>query len=112
MTAPFLDLTSIVRAAAQKAGCSEVGALDKSLAEAAKHGESPIESLCEGDLVEDEDVFFLELATALSMEYQPETAMDLREPLHSMFPAKLALQYRVLPHVVTDDVVTLETSIN
>ncbi len=107
MTAPFLDLTSIVRAAAQKAGCSEVGALDKSLAEAAKHGESPIESLCEGDLVEDEDVFFLELATALSMEYQPETAMDLREPLHSMFPAKLALQYRVLPHVVTDDVVTL-----
>ncbi len=107
MNSPLLDLTSIVRTAAQKAGCSEVSALDKSLEDAAQHGDSPIESLCEGELVEDEDVFFLELATALSMDFHPETAMDLREPLHDVFPAKLALRYRVLPHEVAENQVTL-----
>ena len=109
MSAPLLDLTSIVRTAAQKAGCADVGVVDKSLAEAAQLGDSPIEALCEGELVEDEDAFFQEMATALSMNFQPETAMDLREPLHDVFPAKLALQYRVLPHEVAENRVTLMT---
>ena len=70
---------------------------------------SPLEALCEAEVVEDEEGFFQALANALSMKFLPETAMDLREPLHTVFPAKLALQHRVLPHEVTDDHVILMT---
>ena len=106
---PTLDLSSIVRSAALKAGCPDEASLGDRVAEACRRGDSPIEALCEKGLVDDEDRFFQELAGALSMPFVTETGIDLSEPLHGKFPAKLALQYRVLPHRLEEDRVELMT---
>ncbi|MGY8687276.1 MAG: ATPase, T2SS/T4P/T4SS family, partial [Verrucomicrobiales bacterium] len=104
-----VELNSIVRAAAFKAGCSDSSGLDAQIAEACARGDSPIEAICEGGFVEDEESFFQALAESLAMSYEPESAMDLREPLHGKFPAKLALQHRILPHRLSEDRVELMT---
>ncbi len=104
-----LDLNSIVSAAARRAGCAYEAGLEERLSEASRRGESPIESLCEEEWLADEEGFFQALASALSMEFAAETAIDLGEPLHSKFPAKLALQHRVVPHRIEEDRVKLMT---
>ena len=94
-----LDLTSIIRHAAQRAGCADEGAVNGILEEARSLAASPITALCDSGLIdEDEDAFFSAIAEALSMPYVSESAMNLSEPLHGKFPAKLALQHRVLLH--------------
>ncbi len=102
-------MSSIVRRAALKAGCSDEVSLGDRVTEACRRGDSAIEALCENGLVEDEDRFFQELARALSMPFAMETGLDLSEPLHGKFPAKLALRYRVLPHRLEDGRVELMT---
>ena len=98
-----------MRAAALQAGCADSSALEAAISDADSAGTSLIETLCEGELVGDEDQFFHKLADALSMEFQPDTALDLTEPLHEVFPAKLALQHRVLPHRIEEHRVALMT---
>ena len=109
MTASPVELGSIVRTAALKAGCSNQTGLDAEVTDACRRGDSPIEAVCEGGYFEDEDCFFQELAHSLAMNFEPESAMDLGEPLHGKFPAKLALLHRVLPHRLSEDRVELMT---
>ncbi len=101
----------MVRMAALKAGCEDETNLTERVTAACQQGESPIEAVCEAELLVDdqEETFFASIAEALAMPFEPETAIDLGEPLHGKFPAKLALQYRVLPHEVSDDYVVLMT---
>lgn len=102
-------MTSIICAAAQKAGCDDEAGLEARVNEASQRGESAIEMVCKDELVQDEERFFQELANALSMDFEAETALDLREPLHGIFPARLALQHRVVPHCLEEDRVALMT---
>jgi general secretion pathway protein E/type IV pilus assembly protein PilB len=104
-----MALQTVLREAAHHAGCEDRDALDRALSEATKDGISPIERLLEEELFSDEESFFEALAKGLSMPFQAESEIDLSEPLHNRFPAKLALQYRVMPTHLNGKTIALLT---
>ncbi len=104
-----MALQTVLREAAHHAGCVDHDALNSALSESCVDGISPIERLLEEELISDEELFFQALAKGLSMPYQAESEIDLSEPLHSRFPAKLALQYRVMPASLNGKSVELMT---
>ena len=105
----FMELETLLREAADHAGCHDSQAISGILQEACDLGSSPIELFFENEIVADEDVFFQHLARSLAMDFRSEPEHDLSDLLRVKFPAKLALQHRVLPSRIDDEGVQLMT---
>ncbi|MEM7385780.1 MAG: GspE/PulE family protein [Verrucomicrobiota bacterium] len=103
-----MELIEILVGAALDSGCSDPEACRTLLDSGTPGGDSLIERLLDAGWV-DEGVFFANLASRLSIPFQETTELDLSEPLHQRFPAKLALRHRILPSRLTSDGVTLMT---
>lgn len=91
-----MSLVPLVTKIALDSGCTDRHRCEELLTEAASRRASLVEALIESDLVE-ESVFAEHLARATGLEFQPESELDLSQPLHSRFPAKLALRHQLLP---------------
>lgn len=78
------------------------------LESASRVGASLIETLMDSDKVQ-ESVFMKGLADRLGMEYLKETEIESERSIHDIFPAKLALRYRVLPGRLHGNELTLMT---
>ncbi len=91
-----MSLISLLTRVAADAGCSDLHRCEEVLREAGARRDSLVDALLDADIVE-ESRFARELAGATGLEYLPESELDLTIPLHSRFPAKLALRHRLLP---------------
>ncbi len=91
-----MSLVPLVTKIAIESGCRDRQRCEQVLQEAATRQGSLVEALLDADLV-DEVEFTENLARATGLEYLAESDLDLSQPLHSRFPAKLALRHRLLP---------------
>ncbi|MBL9153945.1 MAG: type II/IV secretion system protein [Verrucomicrobiales bacterium] len=91
-----MSLVPLVTKIAMESGCRDRSRCEQVLHEAAGRQTSLVEALLDADLVE-EAAFAEQLARATGLEYLNESELDLTQPLHSRFPAKLALRHRLLP---------------
>jgi len=87
---PLLTKIALESACSDRERCTEV------LTTAESRQLSLVDSLIEADLV-DETSFAKSLAQAVGLEYMDESELDLTQPLHNRFPAKIALRHKVLP---------------
>ncbi|NNE91915.1 MAG: type II/IV secretion system protein [Verrucomicrobiales bacterium] len=91
-----MSLIPLVTKIAVDAGCHDVAKCEAVLGEAAAKRASLVEALIDANLVE-ETAFAEKLAAATGLDYLENTELDLTTPLHSRFPAKLALRHHLLP---------------
>jgi general secretion pathway protein E/type IV pilus assembly protein PilB len=91
-----MSLITLLTRVAASSGCPDPVRCEEVLHAAAARRVSLVEALLDAELVE-ETRFARELARATGLEYLPDTELDLSVPLHSRFPAKLALRHRLLP---------------
>ena len=91
-----MSLVPLVTKIAIESGCHDRARCEQVLQEAASKQGSLVEALLDADLV-DEVEFAEHLAQATGLNYQAESELDLSQPLHSRFPAKLALRHHLLP---------------
>ncbi len=103
-----MSLIPLITKLAMDSGCRDRVTCERVLQEAVGKQLSPIEALLDADLV-DEAVFAQHLAGATGLEYLAKPEVDLSQPLHSRFPAKLALRHRLLPGRVNGKDVCLMT---
>jgi general secretion pathway protein E len=91
-----MSLAPLVTKIAIESGCRDRARCEQVLHEAASRQSSLVEALLDAELVE-ESSFAEKLAKATGLSYLAESELDLSQPLHSRFPAKLALRHRLLP---------------
>jgi general secretion pathway protein E len=91
-----MSLVPLVTKIAIDSGCHDRARCEQVLHEASGRQSSLVEALLDADLVE-EAAFAENLAKATGLEFLNESELDLTQPLHSRFPAKLALRHRLLP---------------
>ncbi len=91
-----MSLVPLVTKIAIESGCRDRIRCEQVLQEAASRQGSLVEALLDAELVDEVD-FAEHLAQATGLDYLPESELDLTQPLHSRFPAKLALRHRLLP---------------
>ncbi|MCB1229177.1 MAG: type II/IV secretion system protein [Verrucomicrobiae bacterium] len=91
-----MSLVPLVTKIAIESGCRDRMRCEQVLQEAATRQGSLVEALLDAELV-DEVEFAEHLAQATGLDYLSESELDLSQPLHSRFPAKLALRHRLLP---------------
>ena len=91
-----MSLVPLLTKLAIDSGCQDRHRCEETLSAAAGRSASLVEALIEGDLVE-ETAFAKGLATATGLDFMEKSEMDLTQPLHNRFPAKLALRHRILP---------------
>jgi len=77
-------------------GCLDRDRCETVLAEAAARRSSLVDAVFDSGLVE-EDSFARRLADEAGLEFMAEPELDLSDPLHHRFPARLALRHRLLP---------------
>jgi general secretion pathway protein E/type IV pilus assembly protein PilB len=91
------------------AGCHNALRCRETLEEAMEKKQPLVAAILEGQLAE-EEVFFQKLAEAVGLPYAGEGEIEVPEGgLHSKFPAKLALRYRLYPLHSTSLEVTVLT---
>ena len=103
-----MSLVPLVTKIAIESGCRDRIRCEQVLQEAAGRQGSLVEALLDADLVDEVD-FAEQLAKATGLEYMGESDLDLTQPLHSRFPAKLALRHRLLPGRLNGKDVSLMT---
>ncbi len=103
-----MSLIPLVTQLAMESGCQDRGRCDEVLTSAEQRHHSLVEALLEADLVE-EDQLAQSLAKGIGLEFMENSELDLSQPLHSRFPAKLALRYRLLPGRMEGGAVCLMT---
>ncbi len=103
-----MSLVPLLTKIAIDAGCEAAGRCEEVLKEAEGRQQPLVEALLEANLVEDTR-FGKTMARALGLEFLPETELDLSQPLHHRFPAKIALRHRVLPGRINGEEVCLLT---
>lgn len=81
---------------ASDSGCRQPERCLEVLEKAAEQQSSMVEAILDEGLVE-ETRFAECLARAMGMDYLPGPELDLTQPLHNRFPAKLALRHRIVP---------------
>lgn len=91
-----MSLVPLLTKIALETGCPDRNRCEETLQAAHLRQASLVESLVEADLVE-ETAFAQNLAKATGLEFLAESELDLSQPLHNKFPAKLALRHRILP---------------
>lgn len=91
-----MSLVPLITKLAVDSGCNDRGRCEDTLTAAAERGASLVETLLESDLVE-ETTFAKGLATSTGLDFMEKSELDLSQPLHNRFPAKLALRHRILP---------------
>ncbi|MFT5466761.1 MAG: general secretion pathway protein E [Verrucomicrobiales bacterium] len=91
-----MSLVPLLTKLAVDSGCQDRSRCEETLTAAAQRGASLVETLLESDLVE-ETSFAKGLATTTGLDFMEKSELDLSQPLHNRFPAKLALRYRILP---------------
>ena len=91
-----MSLIPLVTQLAMESGCSDRGRCEDVLGGAEQRHTSLVEALLESDLVE-ESSLAQNLAKGIGLEFLENSELDLSQPLHSRFPAKLALRFRLLP---------------
>jgi general secretion pathway protein E len=91
-----MSLVPLVTKIAVDSGCRDRVRCEQVLQDASGRQGSLVEALLDSELVE-EAAFAENLAKATGLEYLNESELDLSQPLHSRFPAKLALRHRLLP---------------
>ena len=91
-----MSLVPLVTKLAVDSGCTDRARCENVLHDAAAKNQSLVEALLDADLVE-EGRFSEALAKATGLEFLNESEVDLTQPLHNRFPAKLALRHRLLP---------------
>lgn len=91
-----MSLIPLVTQLAMESGCPDRGRCEEVLGVAEQGSVSLVEALLEAELVE-ENQLARNLAKGIGLEFLENSEVDLSQPLHSRFPAKLALRYRLLP---------------
>ena len=91
-----MSLIPLLTQLALENGCPDRQKCEETLNAASDRQGSLVDSLVEENLVE-ETPFAQALAKATGLEFLAESELDLEQPLHNRFPAKLALRYRILP---------------
>lgn len=91
-----MSLIPLVTQLAMESGCLDRSRCEELLGVAEQRHVSLVEALLESDLVE-ELRLAQNLAKGIGLEFLENSEVDLSQPLHSRFPAKLALRYRLLP---------------
>jgi general secretion pathway protein E len=103
-----MSLTDLLTQTAAEAGCEQPLECRQKMSEAASLRGSMIEALLDSNLV-DEDRFFEKLGGQLHMKFVPDEQLEGADSLHSRFPAKLALRYRIYPESLNGSEMTLLT---
>jgi len=103
-----MQLVPVLADLASQSGPTDREACERDLEEASKIGASLVETILDRGGV-DETIFLQKLAATLGMEFMAESEVELDEPLHNRFPAKLALRHRLLPGRLGGGDVTLLT---
>lgn len=91
-----MSLIPLLTKLALESGCTDRNRCSEILTAAEIRQQSLIDALMDSDLVE-ETSFAKALAQATGLEYLDESELDLTQPLHNRFPAKIALRHRILP---------------
>ncbi len=91
-----MSLIPLLTQIALESGCTDRHRCEETLQSAQTRQASLVEALVEANLVE-ETAFARNLANATGLEFLAESELDLSQPLHAKFPAKLALRHRILP---------------
>lgn len=91
-----MSLVPLLTKLAVDSGCQDRHRCEETLSAAADRSASLVEALLETDLVE-ETAFARGLASATGLDFMEKSELDLSQPLHNRFPAKLALRHRILP---------------
>lgn len=91
-----MSLVPLVAKIAADSGCPDRARCESALLDAQSRRASLVQALLDAELV-DEGRFAENLARATGLEFLPETEIDLSQPLHARFPARLALRHRLLP---------------
>lgn len=103
-----MSLTDLLIQTAADAGCENPQECRQTLNQVAGHRGSMIEALLDSNLV-DEDRFFQKLGDRLHLIFVPDEQLETADSLHSRFPAKLALRYRIYPTALNGPEITLLT---
>ncbi|MCB1241723.1 MAG: type II/IV secretion system protein [Verrucomicrobiae bacterium] len=103
-----MSLVPLVAKIAADSGCQDRSRCEAALLEAQQRHGSLVLAVLEADLV-DEVLFAENLAKATGLEFLPEAQIDLSQPLHTRFPARLALRHRLLPGRIDGQDVCLMT---
>lgn len=103
-----MSLIPLVTQLAMESGCVDRARCEAVLAAAEKGHSSLMEALLESDLVEEKPLA-INLAKGIGLEFLENSELDLSQPLHNRFPAKLALRYRLLPGRMESEAVCLMT---
>lgn len=103
-----MSLVPLVAKIAADSGCQDRSRCEAALLEAQQRHGSLVLAILEEDLV-DEVLFAENLAKATGLEFLPEAQIDLSQPLHTRFPARLALRHRLLPGRIDGQDVCLMT---
>ncbi|MCC6883282.1 MAG: GspE/PulE family protein [Verrucomicrobiales bacterium] len=103
-----MSLVPLVAKIAADSGCQDRSRCEAALLEAQQRHGSLVLAILEADLV-DEVLFAENLAKATGLEFLPEAQIDLSQPLHTRFPARLALRHRLLPGRIDGQDVCLMT---
>ncbi|HUF62923.1 MAG TPA: GspE/PulE family protein [Verrucomicrobiales bacterium] len=103
-----MGLIPLLTEAARQSGCSLPETCQAVLKSARRRRLPLIDALLDARLV-NEARFFRALSAELNIPFMESTSLDLSEPLHTKFPAKLALRHRVLPAQIRPDGLTVMT---
>ena len=103
-----MSLTDLLTQTATEAGCEQPQECRQKMSEAASLRGSMIEALLDSNLV-DEDRFMEKLGGRLNLKFVPDEQLEGADSLHSRFPAKLALRYRIYPASLNGAEMTLLT---
>jgi general secretion pathway protein E len=87
--------------ASRKAGCSELESVSNALARASFSQESPVGAVLSSGVVSEKE-FLRELARMLGIEWREEAEVTPLENVRSVFPARLALGFQILPEASRD----------
>lgn len=98
----YSDLTELLISAANLAGCHDSEPLKEALQRAAFAQQSPVAAILGTNLVS-EGLFLESLASLLGMTWRPESAVLPAENVRTVFPARLALGFLVLPERKEED---------
>ncbi|MEM0968286.1 MAG: ATPase, T2SS/T4P/T4SS family, partial [Verrucomicrobiota bacterium] len=81
---------------AADSGCQNRQRCEEVLEKAHSQQRSLVDAVLEESLVE-ETQFARNLAQVMGMDFLADSKLDLSQPLHNRFPAKLAMRYRLVP---------------
>ncbi|MCB1235784.1 MAG: type II/IV secretion system protein [Verrucomicrobiae bacterium] len=91
-----MSLVPLFTKIALESGCTDRPRCEAALSEASEKHAPLIDAVLDAEVVE-ESAFAENIAKATGLEFLAESELDLSQPLHSRFPAKLALRHRLLP---------------